>query len=436
MFSKIRMIAPLLAAGCIATAAQSQQPGTAAATVVAVPPLSTPEDKQTSAGGTLSIAWQASQLIAQDLRTTSETMPLPPAQKDYYSYPEVTAPTFSKWRSAGAKVLVTGFVQARSDGRVTFGCYVYDVEKGREVLRKGFVVAPEEWQRAAHKCSGLAYTGVTGAPGAFDSRIVYVAESGAGISRRERVAIMDADGTNHRYLTSGDTMVLTPRLSPRALRVAYVSYVGGRPSVRVMDVNSGNAHPIIPSDAVTFAPRFSPDGNRILFSMMLGPNSDVYVVGADGGPPQRLTTSPGVETDASYSPDGSKIVFESDRSGSQQLYIMSADGTNVRRLSFGGGAYASPEWSPDGEWIAFTKRVPGGRQVGIIKPDGTGERMLTRGPGDEGPAWAVSSREVVFQRSDAVGNSSIFRVSLDGSEPRNVALPQAGSDPDWSGVMD
>jgi TolB protein len=437
MFSKSKLIAPLLAASCIATAAQAQQqPGTAAATVVAVPPLSTPDDKQTSAGGTLALAWQASQLIAQDLRTTSEIMPLPPAQKDYYSYPEVTAPTFSKWRAAGAKVLVTGFIQARSDGRVTFGCYIYDVDKGRELLRKGFVVAPEEWQRAAHKCSGLAYTGVTGAPGAFDSRIVYVAESGAGTARKERVAIMDADGTNHRYLTNGDTMVLTPRLSPKALRVAYVAYADGKPSVQVMDVNSGNARSLIPSDAVTFAPRFSPDGSRILFSMMLGPNSDVYVVGANGGAPQRLTFSPGVDTDASYSPDGSKIVFESDRSGSQQLYIMNADGTNVRRLSFGGGAYASPEWSPDGEWVAFTKRVPGGRQIGIIRPDGTDERMLTRGPADESPAWAASSREVAFQRSDAVGNSSLFRVSLDGSEPRNVAIPQAGTDPDWSGVMD
>jgi len=433
-----RMQRLLCAAGAVAvcSAAHAQQPGPAAATVVAVPPLSTPADRQTSDGGTLAIAWQASQLVAQDLRTTSEIMPLPPRQKDYYSYPEVTAPTFSRWRSAGAKMLVTGFVQARSDGRVTFGCYVYDVDKGREVARKGFVVAPDEWKRAAHKCAGLAYTAVTGAPGIFDTRIAYVAESGAGTARVKRIAIMDSDGTNHAYLTAGETMVLTPRVSPKASRVAFVSFLGGKPQARLIDVASGTQRPLVPGDAISFAPRFSPDGTRVVFSMMLGANSDIYVAPVDGGAAQRLTTAPGIDTDPSFSPDGSRIVFESDRSGSQQLYLMESDGSNERRLTFGGGWYASPEWSPDGEWIAFTRRSSDGRRIGVIKPDGAGERLLTTGPGDEGPSWAASSRELIFQRSEATGGNALYRVSLDGSEPRNVAIPQGGSDPDWSGIMD
>lgn len=426
----------IAAAAFPSAAAQAQQPGAAAASVVAVPPLSTPEDKKTSAGGTLGIAWQASQLIAQDLRTTSEIMPLPPAQKDFYSYPEVTAPSFQKWRAAGAKVLVTGFVEARSDGRVTFGCYVYDVDKGREVSRKGFVVDPADWQRAAHKCSGQAYTAVTGAPGIFDTRIVYVAQSGSGSAKVQRIAIMDSDGSNHRYLTAGDTMVLTPRLSPRATRIAYVSYVDGRPQVRLLEVASQAQHPLLTNGAISFAPRFSPDGSRILFSMMNGPNSDIYVANADGGAARRLTTTPGIDTDASFSPDGQSIVFESDRSGTQQLYIMGADGSAQRRISFAGGRYAAPQWSPDGSWIAFTRRDPGGRRIGIMKPDGTGEQLLTNGPADEGASWAASSRELIFSRSNAAGGSALYRVSLDGSEARNVVLPQGGSDPDWSGAMD
>jgi TolB protein len=429
-------ISLVLAAAFMGSAAHAQQPGTPSATLVAVPPLSTPDDRPTPAGSTLAIAWRASQLIAQDLGTTSEVMPLPPVQKDYYSYPEVTAPSFVKWRSNGAKFLVMGFVQARSDKRITFGCYVYDVDKGREVSRKGFVVDPADWQRAAHKCSGLAYTAVTGAPGIFDTRIAYVAESGAGTARVERIAIMDSDGSNHRYLTGGETMVLTPRLSPRAARLAFVSYAGGKPQIRLLDLDSGNQRPLLPNDAISFAPRFSPDGRKILFSMMLGPNSEIYVAGAEGGPAQRLTYAPGIDTDASFSPDGSKIVFESDRSGSQQLYVMNADGTGQRRISFGGAAYAAPEWSPDGQWISFTRRDPGGRRIGIIKPDGTDERLLTSGPGDEGASWAASSRELIFQRSDALGRSSLFRMTLDGSQPRNVVIPQGGSDPDWSGAMD
>lgn len=427
-----RLLLPFL---LMASAAQAAQPGTPAATVIAIPPLTSP-DGGTRGNEMLAVGWQVTQQIELDLRQTSEVMPLQPNRDDYYSYPEVTAPTFSKWRSAGAKALVTGFVQSRSDGRLTVGCYVYDLDKGRELARKGFAIAPSDWRRAAHKCSGLAYTAITGAPGIFDTRIAYVAESGIGDGRVRRVAVMDSDGYNHRYVTSGSSIVLTPRLSPNASQLAYVSFASGKPSVRIVSLDSSQERPLVPNDAISFAPRYSPDGSRILFSMMQGANSDIYVVGANGGMPQRLTTSPGVDTDASFSPDGSRIVFESDRSGSQQLYVMNADGSGERRISFGGGWYAAPEWSPDGEWIAFTRRAQDGRRIGIVKPDGSGERVLTTGPADEGPSWAPSSRELIFQRAGAAGRSGLFRVTLDGSAARAVTIPQDGSDPDWSGVMD
>jgi TolB protein len=418
-----------------AAGAAAQPAGTPAATVVAIPPITTP-DSGSKGNEMLAIGWQATQLIAADLRQTSELMPLPPNQKDYYSFPEVTAPNFPKWRSAGAKALVTGFVQSRPDGRLTFGCYVYDVEKGRELGRKGFVVSADDWRRAAHKCSGVAYQALTGAPGVFDSRIAYVAESGAGSARVKRIAVMDSDGSNHRYISAGDSFVLTPRLSPSGERIAFVGFSGGIPQVKIANLAGGNARPLLATDAMSFAPRFAPDGQRIAFSMMLGANSDIYVAGADGGFPQRLTTSPGIDTDPSYSPDGSKIVFESDRGGSQQLYVMDSNGANERRLTFGPGAYAAPDWSPDGKWIAFTQRVGGARRIGVIRPDGSDEHMLTNGPADEGPSWAASSRELLFQRSVAAGGSALYRVALDGSAPRQLSIPQGGSDPDWSGAMD
>ena len=428
-----RLFLPLLLG--FAAAAQAQQPGTPAATVIAIPPLTSP-DSGARGNQMLAVGWDATQLIAADLQQTAELMPLKPNRDDYYSYPEVTAPTFSKWRSAGAKALVMGFVQSRSDGRLTVGCYVYDVDKGRELARKGFIIGANDWRRAAHKCSGLAYTAITGAPGIFDTRIAYVAESGTGEARMRRIAVMDSDGQNHRYLTTGDAIVLTPRFSPKGSQLAYVSFAGGKPSVRLVDLDSGQERPLIPNDAISFAPRFSPDGRRIIFSMMLGANSDIYAVGAGGGAPQRLTTAPGVDTDPSFSPDGSHIVFESDRGGTQQLYVMNADGTGQRRISFGGGWYAAPEWSPDGQWIAFTRRGSDGRRIGIVKADGTGERSLTSGPGDEGPSWAASSREMLFQRTGADGRTALYRVALDGGDPRQMTIPQNGSDPDWSGVAE
>lgn len=419
----------------LAGAANAQQPGAPTATVIAVPPLTSP-DSGNRGNEMLAVGWNATQLIAADLQQTAELMPLKPNRDDYYSYPEVTAPIFSKWRATGAKALVMGFVQSRADGRLTVGCYVYDAEKGRELARKGFVVAPNDWRRAAHKCSGLAYTAITGAPGIFDTRIAYVAETGSGDARTKRIAVMDSDGTNHRYITAGDTIALTPRLAPKASQLAYVSYAGGKPNVRVVDLSSGQERPLIATDAISFAPRFSPDGSKIIFSMMAGSNSDIYVVGANGGLPQRLTTAPGVDTDPSFSPDGSRIVFESDRDGSQQLYVMNADGSAQRRISFGSGRYGAPEWSPDGQWISFTQRSAFGRRIGMIKADGTGEKILTNGPADDGSSWAASSRELLFQRTDISGHSTLYRVALDGTEPRPLTLPQGGSDPDWSGVMD
>jgi TolB protein len=433
----IRLLVFAFAAAALVggTAEAALQPGTPAATVVALPPLTSP-DSGSKGNQSLALAWQATQLIEGDLRQTAELMPLKPDQKDYYSYPEVTAPTFSKWRDEGAKALITGFVQQRSDGRLTIGCYVYDVDKGRELDRIGFVASPSDLRRAAHKCSGMAYKAITGSPGMFDTRIAYVAETGPTEARVKRIAVMDSDGYNHKYLTPGGTIVLTPRLSPKAHRLAYVSFQGGTPEVRIIDLDSGEQRPLLPGNAMTFAPRYSPDGSQIVFSMMLGPNSDIYVVGANGGPARRLTSSPAIDTDPSFSPDGSKIVFESDRSGTQQLYVMNADGSSERRITFTTAAYSAPEWSPDGKLIAFTWRMGDTRRIGIISPDGTGEKILTAGPADEAPSWAASSRELVFQRTDAAGRPGLYRVSLDGSAPRKMTIPQDGSDPNWSGTMD
>ncbi len=425
---------PFLALAALLSSSAEAQDGTS---VIAVPPLTTTDDQPSPVGSTRTIAWQATQLIVSDLQSTSEIMVVPPdQQKDYYSYPEVTAPTFSRWRARGAKALITGFVQARSDGRFTVGCYVYDTEKGRELGRTGFVVAPADWRRAAHKCSGLAYQSLTGAPGTFDTRIAYVASTGSATAPASRIAVMDSDGLNHKFITPSDAMVLSPRLSPKGDRVAFVSYASGKPQVWVGDMDSGQERPLLANDLISFAPRFSPDGRRVAFSMQAGPNVDIYIADAGGGVAQRLTTSPGIDTDPSFSPDGTKILFESDRSGYQQLYVMDTTGANQRRISFGGGWYGSPEWSPDGKKIAFTNRGSDGHRIGVMNADGSDPRLLTSGPRDDGASWAPSSGELIFQRTDASGRNGIYRAPVNGGEPRRVQTPQPGSDPDWSGVVD
>jgi TolB protein len=403
-----------------------------APTVIAVPQFATPENVSTPAGDTGLIARYVADVIASDLRSTRELMPIGPENARVYSYPEATAPSFQQWRKTGAKSLVTGFVQKRSDGRVTVACYLHDIPGAREIARKGFVVTPNEWRRAAHRCSDAVYARLAGRPGSFDSQIAYVAESGSKSARVKRIAMMDGDGTSHRYLTAGDSTVLTPHLSPSGDRLAYVSFAGGQPHVRLVDLGSNEDRPLVPGTTMSFAPSFSADGKRILFSMAVGGNTDIYLANVDGGAPQRLTGTPGIDTAPSFSPDGSRIVFESDRSGTEQLYVMNANGSEPRRISFGGARYASPAWSPDGELIAFTRVAGDGLRIGVTSPTGAGERILTQGVQGEGPSWAANSRDLLFQGSDAGGRKGLYVVSVDGGAPRRIQTPQDGSDPDWS----
>lgn len=422
-----RLAVLLAALGLPAMAAAQDKPPA----VIAVPQLATPENVSTPAGDTGLIARYVADVIASDLRSTRELVPIGPENSRVYSYPESTAPSFSLWRKTGAKTLVTGFVQSRPDGRMTVACYLHDLAAGREIARKGFVVAPAEWRRAAHRCSDAVYERLAGRPGWFDTRIAYVAESGGGAGRVKRIAVMDSDGTAHRYVTAGDSTVLTPRLAPGGETIAYVSFAGGQPHIRLADAEGGQDRPLLPGTAMSFAPSFSADGKRILFSMAMDGNTDVYVADADGGALQRLTSTPGVDTAPSFSPDGSRIVFESDRSGSQQLYVMNADGSEPRRISFGGSAYASPKWSPDGEWVAFTRIAGGTLGIGVMSPAGTGERVVTTGAHDERPSWSAGGRDLLFQRSEG-GRTGLYAVSVDGGAPRRIVTPQDGSDPDWS----
>lgn len=400
--------------------------GTNAPMAIAVPTLP-------SASGDLAVGRQIAEVIATDLRSTGLFTPLGPNGIDGYSVAQVSNPTYATWRNAGASALVAGFVEPRGDGRLTVGCYLFDVAAGRELAHQGFAVTAGNWRQAAHKCADLVYSRLSGEQPFLDTSVVYVAETGPKNARQKRIAIMDSDGSNHRYLTAGKATVLTPRFSPRGDKLVYMSYQGRRPRVYVMEVATGAERLLVPGTAFTFAPRFSPSGDRIVFSMASGGNTDIYVVGSSSGTPQRLTSTPGADTSPSFSPDGRRIIFESDRSGSQQLYTMNADGSGQRRISFGGGAFASPVWSPRGDLVAFTKVGGGAFRIGVMSASGGGEKLLTNAWQDEGPSWAPNGQFVMFHRTaQGSGQASLYAVSINGGQPRRMPTPVGGSDPSWS----
>jgi TolB protein len=303
-----------------------------------------------------------------------------------------------------------------------------------------FFTADDNWRRVAHKIADAIYKRIVGEDGYFDTRIVYIAESGPANARIKNLAIMDQDGANNQFLTQGNTLVLTPRFSPSAQKITYLSYTGRKPRVYLFDIETGRQEMLGDFPGMTFAPRFAPSGNSVAMSLSTGTNAAIYSYDLFSRRQSQLTDGAGIDTSPSYSPDGHRIAFESDRGGTQQLYVMNADGSGLQRISFGQGRYGGPVWSPRGDLIAFT-RISGGRfGIGVIRPDGTGETILTESYHAEGPTWAPNGRVLMFFRETPSGDgrsrsARLYTINLNGGNERRVNTPTDASDPAWSPLL-
>ena len=404
---------------------------------IAIPTFATNADvaTQTSAGSTAGLGRALADVITSDLKNNGLFKPTGPDALPQPSFGQIVAPDFGVWSGRGAEMLVHGYVRANGDGSLTVGCYLYDVALRQQLVKGGWQVPPSDWRRAAHKCADLVYSRLSGESPFFDSKIAYIAETGPKDRRMKRLAIMDSDGANHRYITTGQAIALTPRYAPDYRSLLYLSYFNGYPRIYVYDLETGKQRLITQSTNPTFAPRWSPDGKWILYSMAIGGNTDIYKISAaGGGEPQRLTNTPGINIGGSFSPDGSKIVFESDRSGGQQIYVMNADGSDQKRISFFGGRAATPEWSPRGDQIAFT-HIAGNFRIAVISPSGSNLRYLTDSWQDEAPTWSPNGRIVQFFRTEkGSGRTGIWQVDLTGRNERKLPTPVDASDPAWGPV--
>jgi TolB protein len=403
---------------------------------IAIPAFATNADVPTpaSSGTTSALGYDLAQVIMSDLRNNGLFKPSGPAGMPRPAYEQVQAPEFGTWSVRGAEMLVHGYVRANPDGQLTVGCYLYDVALQQQLARAGWVVPPADWRRAAHKCADVVYSRLSGESPFFDSRIAYIAETGPKDRRLKRLAIMDSDGANHRFVTTGQATALTPRYSPDYRSIVYLSYLNGNPRIFIYDLDTNRQRLIVEGRNPTFAPRWSPDGRYILYSMAVAGNTNIYRVPAAGGPSVQLTNTPGINVGGSYSPDGSKIVFESDRSGSQQVYVMNADGSDQRRITFFGGRSATPEWSPRGDQIAFT-HMGGNFRIAVMDPNGRNVRFLTDSWQDEAPTWAPNGRIIQFFRTERnSGRTSLWQVDLTGRNERRLPTPVDASDPAWGPI--
>ena len=352
-------------------------------------------------------------------------------------------PRFEDWKLIKAQHLVSGKIST-NNGKISVEFRLFDVFQQKQIVGKKYETNEKNWRRVAHIISDSIFKNITGEGGYFDTRIVYVAETGPKDNKQKRLAIMDQDQSNHRFLTDGSYLVLTPRFSPNSQKITYMSYVNrNNPRVYIFDIETGKQEIVGEFPGMTFAPRFSPDGNKIVMSFTdpdVG-NSEIYILDLKTRISKRITNNSSIDVSASFSPDGKKIVFNSDRSGRRHLYITDINGKNVKRISREAGSYYTPVWSPRGDMIAFTKQEGGQFYIGVMEIDGSNERMIAKSFHVEGPTWAPNGRFLMYFKEERTsedgsgGESSLYSIDLTGYNERKVITPLGGSDPAWSPLM-
>jgi len=388
----------------------------------------------------LKLGLEISNIIENNLKKTGLFNPL---KKDaFIQKPDIAhlKPRFEDWKLIKAQALITGKVEF-IDNKLRVEFRLWDILAGREILALAFTTVPNNWRRVGHIITDKVYQRLTGEEGYFDTRIIYVAEEGPKTKRIKKLAIMDQDGANTKYLTLGNELVLTPRFSPTNQMVTYLSYFRNLPRVYLLDIETGVQEVVGQFPGMTFAPRFSPDGKKIIMSFAKDGNSDIFTMNLDNREVEKITDHPSIDTSPSYSPDGKFITFNSDRSGYQQIYMMRSDGSNVKRISFGNGIYGTPVWSPRGDLIAFTKLHRGKFYIGVMRTDGKGERLLTENFYQEAPSWSPNGRVIIFYRETKSGNdgegftAKLWSIDLTGYNERKVETLTDASDPSWSSVL-
>ena len=349
-------------------------------------------------------------------------------------------PRFEDWALIKAQALITGKVDLQDEKlRVEFR--LWDVLAGKEMLAFALTTVPKNWRRIGHKITDHVYERLTGEKGYFDTRIIYVSEKGPKTKRIKKLAIMDQDGFNTKYLTLGNELVLTPRFNPTNQTITYLSYFRNLPRVYILDIETGIQEVVGDFAGMTFAPRFSPDGKKIIMSFAKDGNSDIWTMDLENRIIKKITSHPSIDTSPSYSPDGKYITFNSDRSGYQQIYVMKSDGSKVKRISFGNGLYGTPVWSPRGDLIAFTKLHKKKFYIGVMRTDGTGERLLTENYYQEAPSWSPNGRVLIFYRETKSNDkgegfsAKLWSIDLTGYNERMVETETDASDPSWSSLL-
>lgn len=352
-----------------------------------------------------------------------------------------TVPDFNKYASVGIDALLIADVGFNaSESKLELKVRLWDILDERQMFGKYYLTGQDRYKKMSNMISNKVFESITGEKsGHFDSQIAYIAESGNPRKRVKRIALMDFDGGNFRYLTDGEDLVLTPSFSKNPGELFFLRYFKNRPQIFYLDIEKKIISKLSKIKKTTFAPYAHPQNpNLLLFSIIDSRGaSNIYEMNRYSDRITKLTRGRAINTTPSYSPDGKKIIFSSDRSGTEKIYVMNYDGSNTKKISNGRGSYSKPIWSPDGSLIAFTRVSKNRFYIGVMTPDGKNERVITSAYLVEGARWSPNGRYLIYsKKTSPYGKGSIPKIYImdivTGYE-RMLPTPdsEGATDPDW-----
>lgn len=373
------------------------------------------------------------QIVANDLGRSGYFNSLPKTQM--LSLPNTEEEIFYRdWELLKQDYLVIGAINEDSRGGYVINFKLIDVNTRTVLMNQKLTGGASALRDIAHFMSDRIFAALTGVPGAFSTKLVYVT------TNRERtqfnLSYADADGAREQNIFSSKQPIISPAWSNDGKKIAYTSFENGRSEIFIQEIASGKREKVASFKGSNSAPAFSPDGTKMAMVLSRNGNPDVYVMDLATRKLDRITTHYGIDTEPQWMPDGKNLIFTSSRIGKPQIYKVSLTNRKPKRITFEGDYNARARITPDGRKMVMVHRNGGDFHIATQNMKTGVLQILTSDTQlDESPSVAPNGSMVVYAAS--MGERSILAaVSLDGEV--KFRLPSKYGDvrePAWSPLM-
>lgn len=374
------------------------------------------------------------QVTHEDFERSGQFAPVNRA--DMLGFPSREDEVFYRdWRAIASEYVLIGRVSAQED-QLNVRYELYDVLRQTRIA-EGDVVGPiGEARMLAHRVSDAIYEKLTGIPGAFATRLIYVSVTRNPTGKDYfRLTLADSDGARPIVLLESREPIMSPSWSPDGKQVAYVSFETDRPAIFRQVLATGEREQLTNFRGLNSSPAWSPDGNTLAMVLSKDGSPDVYLMDLASRRLTRVTNHYAIDTEPSWMPDGRSFLFTSDRGGRPQIYRYDLRSGLTERVTFEGSYNARARVAQDGRNVVLVHQSDGQFQIAIHDLVTNRLQVLTNTELDESPSIAPNGSMVLY--ATKFGDRGILSaVSVDGGV--KFRLPARSGDvrePAWSPYM-